>query len=274
MRSVAYSLLFFALPCCGWAEDKPKSLLILVQGPDGHPVTTHEFIAGGEIMRRLLVDVPGLKVDVQRVDTEDGDILAEKIAAADGLALYLAQGARWLESGERNKQAIVKVAGRGGGLFALHWAIGAHDVKYVAPFVELFGACHGGADRKYKVLETRVTPAEHPATKGLKPFKIHDEFYYQLKTDPKHERFTPLLTAEIDGQSPFVAWGWQRPNDGRSAGFSGGHFHANWKSPEYQRFIAQTILWTMRIEPPRENFPPKLPDEVFQLPKRESGAGG
>ena len=32
-------------------------------------------------------------------------------------------------------------------------------------FVQLFGACHGGPDRKYKVLETKCTPAtDHAAT--------------------------------------------------------------------------------------------------------------
>src|SRR4051812_4952311 len=163
-------LFFLLISATAFAADPPKKLLILVQGSDGHPPATHEFIAGGEIMRRTLADIPGLKVDVRNIQGEEKEsgLIPEMINDADGLALYLSQGAQWIESEDRIKQALAKFAQRGGGLFALHWAIGAKEPKFVEPFVALFGACHGGPDRKYKVLETLVSPADHPATAGLK----------------------------------------------------------------------------------------------------------
>lgn len=266
-RSHRWWCVSFLLFAASGLADEPKKLLILVQGPDGHPPATHEFIAGGEILRRTLADVPGLKVDVRNIHGEEKEsgLIPEKIADADGVALYLSQGAQWIESEDRIKQAFAKLHQAGGGMFALHWAIGAKEAKYVEPFVALFGACHGGPDRKYKVIETLVTPADHPATADLKPFTIHDEFYYELKTDPKNDKLVRLLSADIEDKRYMVAWAWERPAGGRSAGFSGGHFHENWKRPEYRRFIEQTILWTMKIEPPKEGFPPELEEKVFEL---------
>jgi hypothetical protein len=53
------------------------------------------------------------------------------------------------------------------------------------------------------------------------------------------------LKAEIDGQQHMVAWAWQRPDGGRSLGYSGCHYHENWARPEYQRFLSQAALWTL-----------------------------
>ncbi len=270
MLLLAGWLLNFCFVPCEAADTTNKTLLILVQGPDGHPPQSHEFVAGGEILKMLLQPVPELKVEVRHVEQEakvGDDKLDADIAAADGVALYLAEGAKWIGNDERKQQAFAKLAERGGGMFALHWSIGTKEAKHIELFVTLFGACHGGPDRKYKVLETTVTPAKHAITSGIEAFKIRDEFYYQLKTNPQHEKLLPLLTAEIEKKPHMVAWGWDRPDGGRSAGFSGGHFHANWKRSEYQRFIAQSILWTVKIDPPQENFPPEITEEAFILPQ-------
>ena len=49
----------------------------------------------------------------------------------------------------------------------------------------------------------------------------------------------PILRAPIDGTAETVAWAWERPDGGRSFGFSGLHFHDHWKRPEYRRLVAQ-----------------------------------
>jgi type 1 glutamine amidotransferase len=139
------------------------------------------------------------------------------------------------------------------GLAVLHWGMGTKDEKNVAPFVDLFGGCHGGPDRKYKVLETAASIADkaHPITRGLADFKVRDEFYYTLKFAKAK---TPLLNVAIDGETHPVAWALEREGGGRSFGFSGLHFHENWQMPEYRRLVTQGVMWTVDVPIPKEGI--------------------
>jgi hypothetical protein len=248
------------------AEDaKPKRLLLLAQRPDGHPKGTHEYVAGQTILDQCLSSVPNLDRSVVRCDGDwpDGP---EVLAQADGVVLFVSEGARWVSSNPARRAAFAELAKRGGALSVLHWGMGTKPAEHIEPFVGLFGACHGGPDRKYKFLETGVQIAtpDHPTVKGLADFRIEEEFYYQLKTEPE-AKLVSLLTAEIDGERPMVSWAWERPDGGRSFGFSGCHYHKNWERPEYRRFIAQAVLWTLKIDPPAEGFPAEVKADAFQL---------
>jgi hypothetical protein len=63
-----------------------------------------------------------------------------------------------------------------------------------------------------------------------------------------------MLQVEIDGKLETVAWAWERPDSGRSFGFSGLHFHENWQAPKYRRLIAQAVRWTNRVAVPKEGL--------------------
>src|SRR5258708_39388448 len=78
------------------AEPAPKRLLLLGQGPDGHPAATHEYLAGQKILARCLEQSPGLTVEIVRADepwTEGPELLAK----ADGAVLFLSEGAQWIQ---------------------------------------------------------------------------------------------------------------------------------------------------------------------------------
>jgi hypothetical protein len=126
----------------------------------------------------------------------------------------------------------------------------------VDAFVALFGGCHGGPDRKYQVVEATVavTDPEHPACAGVKDFTIKDEFYYKLKFPRPDAGVRPVLRVTIDGGPETVAWVWERPDGGRSFGFSGLHFHENWKRAEYRRVTAQAILWSVKVPVPEGGY--------------------
>ena len=113
----------------------------------------------------------------------------------------------------------------------------------------LLGGCHGGPDRKYQVVETdlRVVDPSHPIAEGIKDFRVRDEFYYQLKFVAPADRVRPILQAMIDGQPQTVAWAFERPDGGRSFGFSGLHFDDNWNLPEYRALVSQAVLWTLKL---------------------------
>jgi hypothetical protein len=232
----------------------PKKLLLLGQGPDGHPPQTHEYMAGHKILQAHLRKVPGLEVSLVRAD-EPWREGPELLAKADGVVLFLSEGARWLHQNPRRLAAFRELAKRKGALVGLHWAIGTKEAKNIEGFVKLFGGCHGGPDRKYKVLtnaEVRVAEVKHPITFGIQPFRVRDEFYYHLKFAKPADTIRPVLQVPIDDGLETVAWSWERPDGGRSFGFSGLHFHENWSLPEYRRLVLQGVLWSLRLPIPAE----------------------
>jgi type 1 glutamine amidotransferase len=245
-----------------------KRLLLIAQGPDGHPPQTHEYVAGLQVLEKLLASVHD-QVEITRVRA-DGDWPEgpELLRKADGAVLYLSEGAKWIHGDPRRLEAFAQLSTRGGGLVALHWALGTKEARYIDGYQKLFGGVHGGPDRKIKFLETDVTvlDAEHPVTRGLEKLTIEDEFYYQIKFVADERGLKPLIGARIDDKVSPVAWAWERPDGGRSFAFTGLHYHRNWERPEYQRLVAQGVLWSLKVEPPQRNFPGPVTAEDLALP--------
>lgn len=235
---------------------EPKRLLLLGQKPDGHPPTTHEYMAGQKRIAALLkeADVKTTLVSADEPWAEGPELIKQ----ADGVVIFLSEGAKWASADSRRLDALSQLAARGGGLVGLHWGIGTKQAEPIAAYLALVGGCHGGPDRRFKVVDTEVRPAaaNHPIVRGIAPFKVHEEFYYQLKfvrpagTVQPVDSMRPILQTTIDGGSETVAWAWERPDGGRSFGFSGLHFDDNWKHAEYQRVIAQGVLWSLKLPIP------------------------
>jgi hypothetical protein len=253
---VALSSVAFAGP--------PARVLLLGQKPDGHPFTTHEYMAGVRIVGKLLAKSGALEPTIVQADDPwtDGPALLEK---ADAAVLFLSEGAKWLNSDPKRVEAFGKLAARKGGLVCLHWAMGTKDAVNIEPWLKLFGGCHGGPDRKYQVLETQAAPADHPIAAGIAAFRLREEFYYRLKFVKAEPGVRPVLRATIDGNAETVAWAWERPDGGRSFGFSGLHFHENWRRVEYRRLVLQGVLWTLKLESPKEPAAFEVAEEDLKL---------
>jgi type 1 glutamine amidotransferase len=260
----ALAVLALAAPAA--LADGPKRLLLIGQGPDGHPAASHEYVAGLKILHKCLEKVPGLEVKLVLADEpwRDGDELLDK---ADGVVLYLAEGAKWMQNEPRRHNALKKLAARGGGIVVLHWAMGTRDAKYIDGCLKLLGGCHGGPDRKYQILQANaeIADTKHPIATGIKNFAVRDEFYYRLKFVQPEGTVKPILRVPIDGNPETVAWAWERPDGGRSFGFSGLHFHDNWRLTEYRRLVAQAVLWTLGLPIPKDGLPVTIPDKDLQL---------
>ena len=245
--------------------DSPKKVLLLGQKRD-HPPKSHEYVPGLHILAKSLEGHPGLDLTVVAADepwTQGPGLLKD----ADAVVLYLGQGGRWAENDPAREKAMADLTARGGAIVALHWAIGAKDARYVPGHRSRIGAVHGGPDRKY-IFTKRPYPVEvlrHPITSGIDDFPLQDEFYYRLKRSELGS-VTPLLLVPIDGNAEMVAWAFERPDGGRSFGFSGMHFHDNWRILACRRLIAQGLLWTLKLPIPEDGLPVEVLDQDFQLP--------
>jgi len=259
-KAVLFSLLWSGL----LHAEAPRKVLLISQGPDGHPSGTHEYAAGLGLVAKCLKNVPGLEVLTTRADGpwKEGP---ELLGRVDGAVLFVSEGARWIDQEPARREAFVQLAKRGGGLVALHWAMGTRDAKPIDGFLQLVGGCHGGPDRKFKIIEADVAVADpkHPVVAGIQGFRVREEFYYRLKFVKPDGSVRPLLRVVIDGQEETVAWTWARPDGGRSFGFSGLHFHDNWRLLEYRRLVAHGTLWTLKMPIPKNGLSVEVKDQQF-----------
>jgi type 1 glutamine amidotransferase len=225
-----------------------RRVLIVGQGTDGHPPTTHEFMAGAHVLAELLKPYKEIQATVVKADEpwSEGPKLIEE---SDGIVLLVTQGAQWMQTEPKRHAALKKLAARGGAIVALHWSVGAKDAKYIQGQLDLLGATRGGPQRKYLVLATelkRVLPS-HPILTAVDDIKVYDEMYYALDRVPGIQ---PLFTSHLEDKDEMVAWSWERPAGGRSFGFVGLHFHSNWQLPAYRRFVVQGVLWSLNLPIP------------------------
>ncbi|MFP6769745.1 MAG: ThuA domain-containing protein [Planctomycetaceae bacterium] len=253
------------------SPQKPLRLLLLWHSPDGHPRATHEYQAGMRIIAKALQPNRNLQAILVHANSPwpKGP---ELLDGADGAALFVSEGAKWISDDPKRLAAFQRLARRGGGLAGLHWGIGTRKAEPIAAYLALLGGCHGGPDRKYSVVTARATPATagHPVLRGIRPFEVRDEFYYRLKFSRPAKTIIPLLRVPIDGRDETVAWSWQRSDGGRSFGFSGLHFHENWKRIEYRRLVVQGILWTLGQSIPEKGLDIPIAPGDLKLPRKKS----
>ena len=269
--TIGFASVLATLP--SFAEDqvpsKPraKRLLLLGQRADTHPRTTHEYMAGVRLVARMLQDRGNIQVIIVQADSpwEEGP---ELLNGADGVFVYLTEGAKWICDDARRLAAFQQLSRRGGGISGLHWGLGTREAVSIEPFVSLFGGCHGGPDRKFKVGEFRLEPSpeRHPITAGIAPFSVRDELYFALKFPESRQGLIPLLHARGSGVDDVVAWAWERPGSGRSFGFTGLHYHENWNQLEYRRLIVQGILWTLQEQLPANGLSLEINQSDLALP--------
>jgi type 1 glutamine amidotransferase len=250
------------------AQRKVKRVLLLGQSPDGHPWATHEYMAGMRILAQCLQGVGGLQTIIVNADEpwKDGP---ELIDGADGVVLFVSQGAKWVHQVPARLAALKRLAERGGGFVGWHWGIGCQEARYIDEYLKLLGGCHGGPDRKYKVLDATIEIADprHPVVRGVRPVEVHEEFYYRLKFVKPADGLTPLIRAPIDGEKHTVAWAWERPDGGRSFGFSGGHFHRNLELEPYRRLMTQAVLWSLQLPAPEKGLSLKASEKDLRQPR-------
>ena len=121
-----------------------------------------------------------------------------------------------------------------------------------------------------------TTFPNHPAARGLKPFKIKDEWYFHMRFVGDMKGVTPILSAvapvstmsrkdgphegnpavrkEVaEGKPQHVAWAYERSAEygkGRGFGFTGLHFHWNFEDDNFRKCVLNGVAWTAGLEIP------------------------
>ena len=264
--------------------------IVLIAGRPSHPAGMHEFRAGSLLLQKALAGVPGIKVDVydmgwpaKMVDgarVDDSSLLD----TADAVLIY-ADGGKGNPAiqGERMK-VIDALAARGAGLGFAHYGV---EVPAGVPGEDFHRWLGGYYETNWSVNpmwkpDFQKYPS-HPITRGVGPFATHDEWYFNMRWTPDAAlkgRITPILVAKPSDdvrKGPYVSpkgpydhiiaasgadetmmWTFERPDGGRSFGFTGGHTHANWGDVNQRRVMLNALLWMAKVEVPAGGVQDKI----------------
>ncbi|MBK8035744.1 MAG: ThuA domain-containing protein [Verrucomicrobiaceae bacterium] len=247
------------IPLEALPTDASAAKIVLLAGSPSNKPGQHEYFAGCALLREWLATVPG----VAPVMVADGWPKNEAVLdGARAVVFFMDGGPKLPFLTPERKAKVQALADAGTGFIVLHQAVDC-PADLATSFKEWFGAafqpdigCRGHWDVKFD----SVSP--HAVTSGMKPFELlKDGWLYNLHFAEKG--VTPLLAAQMPdtsrktdhakanaGRAETVAWAFERPNGGRSFGFTGCDLHASWAVPEQRGMLVNALLWSAKLPVP------------------------
>lgn len=262
-----------AWPSGGWAsaaEATPKKIVLIAgkksHGPEGNGI--HDYPWSVKLLKTLLDNsnvrdavrvefhLDGWPRDPTTLDTADAIMVI-----SDGRDGDLYEEAPHFAN-EAQLALVERQMRRGCGFLTFHFSTFAPD-KYSKQIVDWSGGYFDwetDGQRKWysaiKVLEDEVGlgSPEHPVSRGVRPFRLKEEFYYNLRFGEGDQALRPLLVVPgLGGRETLgnvVAWCRERPDGGRGFGTTCGHFYDNWRNDDFRRLILNALVWAARAEVP------------------------
>ena len=245
--------------------------ILLIAGSPSHPPGQHEHNAGVLLIEKALSAVKGAHVTVSLSGAWPEPAAIEK---ADAIFLFCdGSGSHVIFKSDERIEAIRKAAARGAGLMFLHYATEPPEGKGYEEMLSWVGGYFEINHSVNPIWEASFTALpKHPITRGVKPFKTRDEWYFNIRFPATPVKgFKPILMAtpppeaisEKDGprlgnadirskggQPQTVAWALERRGGGRGVGLTGGHYHRNMGDDNFRKLVLNAILWIAKIDVP------------------------
>jgi len=273
----------------GAQGDSPKKL-VLIAGKPSHPPRMHEFNAGVQLLAKSLADVPSVKTEVVLNGWPKDEKVFDDAAA---VVFYMDGGGghEAVKEGRRRLEMIDGWAKRGVGIGCMHYGVevvpdqaGAEFKRWIGGHYEHMHSCNPIWEPKFNDL------LDHPITRGVKPFAIKDEWYFNMRfvadldgnkvAEKDGLKFTPILVASpsddvrdgpyvypkgpyphiqaAKGRAEAMMWAVERPDGGRGFGFTGGHFHDNWGNDNFRKVVLNGLVWLTKAEVPAAGVESKV----------------
>jgi type 1 glutamine amidotransferase len=281
LRRHAFLPLAFALllsPAVA-AADAPPRRVLLIAGPldKSHPRGTHEYEKSVRLLKHCLDTSPNLK-GVRAEVILGGWPRDERLLDGADTIVLISSGA------DRNEQdhpllvadrlaVLGRHMKRGCGLVTIHWTTFVPNTRAGDKVLDWVGGYFdyqsGPPPRRwYSAIQdvaTTLRPGSpsHPVCRGVKPFRLREELYYNLRFREHDPRLRPILLGSLPGvaKEQVVAWAVQRQDGGRGFGFTGGHYYDNWSIPDFRKTVLNAIAWTAHAEVPKGGVASTLPQE-------------
>jgi type 1 glutamine amidotransferase len=273
-----------------------KQKLVLVAGKPSHPPRMHEFNAGVQLLTKCLAQgAPDLKVEY----VLNGWPADESVFnGADAVVFYMDGGPKHevVQEGGARLAKIDEWAKRGVGIGCMHYGVevvadqaGEQFKRWIGGHYENLYSCNPMWEPSF------TTFPSHPITRGVQPFQIKDEWYFNMRfadsftadgpAESAGTKFVPILVAKPSDQvrsGPYVApkgpyphiqavsgraeammWAVERPDGGRGFGFTGAHFHDNWGNDNFRKTVLNALVWVAKGEVPAGGIESKItPDDL------------
>lgn len=161
----------------------------------------------------------------------------------------------WQDISETARNNFVARLTEGKGLVILHHAIANYQKwpeyeqilggRYYLEKTSVAGVEKPRSTWQHDVKFTvKVLDKNHPVTRAVSDFEIHDETYNLFDVAPD---VTRLLGTDAPTSGPIVAWA-KNYKAARVVYMQLGHDHFAWENPSYQRVLTQAIRWVARRE--------------------------
>jgi type 1 glutamine amidotransferase len=282
-KRVGYCLLGLALATFVSPAFGEDAKIILIAGRPSHGKGEHEFNAGMKLLTRCLKEVPG----VDPVYVAGGWPKDESVFDGARAVVFFMDGGGGHPIIQGDHLAkIQKLMDQGVGLVCMHYAVEVPKDKGGPQLLDWIGGYYEEAysTNPHWVAEIKSLP-DHPITRGVKPFAIEDEWYYNMRFRPEMKGVTSILVARPDdetrqgksswprgpykhivdakGREEILAWAVERPDGGRGFGLTGGHSHKNFGNEDFRTLVLNAIVWTAKLEVPSTGIKSEVtPDEL------------
>ena len=256
--------------------------VVFVAGKPSHSPGDHEHRAGSMLLARSLNESTDGKI-FATVYSDGWPQDSSAFSNADAIVMYSDGGAGHMVG---PRLADVEAAHqRGVGIGAIHYAVEIPK----GPGGEAFLRWMGGYFEENWSINPHWTgdfPAlpGHVTTAGVEPFKINDEWYYHMRFRENMQGVTPLLTALppketlnrpdgphsgnpsvreaiARGERQHLAWVTENANGSRGFGFTGGHYHKNWRNDSFRRLALNAIAWIAKADVPPGGIVSRTPND-------------
>ena len=272
---------FLALTCAlglvAGSVAAPKKV-VMIAGKPSHGPLSHEHNAGIQLLAKCLKQ--GATGLVAPVVTLNGWPSDESIfEGADAVVIYSDGGGGHPAVRGDHLLKLGKLMEKGVGFLTIHYAVEPTTNKGNKEFLDWQGGCfetHWSVNPHWTANFSKLP--KHPITRGVKPFKANDEWYFHMRFVKDMKGVTPILSAHPPkstmkrrdghhsgnphvraamerGEIQHVAWAYERPNGGRGFGFTGGHFHRNWGQDDFRKIVLNAITWVAKAEVPKDGVP-------------------
>lgn len=257
--------------------------IVFIAGPPSHPARQHEHNAGTALAARLLNETHPDKV-VATVYHNRWPSDPSAFQNANAVVIQSDGGKNHPAMWHRGQMATL--ASRGVGIGCVHYAV---EMVPGEPNDALI-AWTGGAFEIQKSVNPHwdadfTSFPDHPVSRGLKPFSIRDEWYFNMRFAAGMEGVTPILSAvppaetmnrpdgnhsgnpevrqKVAAKEPqHVCWVKERADGGRGFGFTGCHFHDNWANDDFRKSLLNAICWIAKVEIPADGIVTPTPSQA------------
>ncbi len=276
---------FSALLAHQSAQAADTAKIVLVAGRPSHGPGDHEFNAGCKLLAKCLGEQPG----VEPVFVTGGWPADESVFDGARAVVFFMDGGGGHPIIQKDRLEIVqKLTDKGVGIACLHYAVEVPKGKPGDKFLDWIGGYYetGYSTNPHWVADIVSLP-EHPITRGVKPFSIKDEWYFNIRFRPEMKGITPILSAKPDdktregtsssprgpyshiveakGRDEVLAWAVERQDGGRGFGFTGAHTHNNWGDANFRKLVLNALLWTAKLDVPTDGVECKVSSDDLKL---------